>query len=72
MSARNLIWPTNPKVQPNGLQRFARVLHWGFTALAAWCVAGPVMMDGRWTDWAVGAVVTAMIGRTLRYIMGGE
>lgn len=73
MNAVNIIWPAVTKLNPNGFQRLARVLHWTFLGGAALCVlAAPGQGPDYYLPLALGAAALAMFGRALRYIMAGE
>ena len=73
MDPRNIVWPMHPKLDPNGVQRLARVLHWVFVGGAMICVsvgASAGRYDG--AAFLVRAVILPVFGRALRYIMAGE
>lgn len=72
LDLRNIVWPIRPKPEPNGVQRLARVLHWGFASGALACLIA-IPFPGEDRLGLLGAVVgLAMFGRVLRYIMAGE
>ena len=73
MHPRNIVWPVDAKLEPNGVQRLARVLHWSFASGAVACIMGTIFdgPDGR-LGFAIAAIGLAMFGRALRYIMAAE
>jgi hypothetical protein len=72
MSPLNVVWPTQPKIDPNGIQRFARVVHWGCCTGAAICLLAGFNDVEALPAFAAGALGLCMFGRTLRYILAGE
>jgi hypothetical protein len=73
LKSRNILWPTQPKPDPNGVQRLARVLHWCFAAGAVAFVVGAIVNSGPdRTGCLAVAVGFALFGRALRYVMAGE
>jgi hypothetical protein len=73
MNAVNIVWPTVTKLNPNGLQRLARVLHWALLGGAALCVvAAPGQGSDYYGPLALGAAGFVLFGRALRYVMAGE
>jgi hypothetical protein len=69
---RSFIWPADLKAEPNGIQRFGRVVHWMWAAGAVALVAA-AFGDRDEAGFILGLAASCwLVGRALRYIFSGE
>ena len=72
----NLLWPMNPTLDPGGVARLGRVLHWAITAGAVACFASGANIINEEAYSGAAAMMYGgglfLFGRAMRYILSGE